>query len=213
MLKLKKFSTALAIALLIMLVLQQAVIAAVLEVDTSSPDLKSDTWQNNEPNEVYPISKAFSTTHTRGDGDGNPVERFCACIQDGTANIEGTLTFLDNGTAINNAVFPFKETVKIDSMTCKFNNGGRQYFFTFYTSMDKTNWTEVTITGNAKKVKVENTWDKDGATDGPGVECYASTPAGLADNDDVNPITFTFAQTAEAKYFKISSSTVRASSS
>ena len=199
---LKKLSVFLIIALLMTMILPQVVMAAVLEVDTSNPAFKSDTWQNNEPTEVYPIELAFSTTHTRGDGDGNPVERFCANIQDGADNVEGQLSEL-NGSAINNAVFPFKETVRIDSVTWKWNNGGRQYFLLFYTSMDNVNWTEVEITGNASKVKVENTYDPDGGLDGPAVECYATVPAGLADNDDVNPITFTFKQTPDAKYFKI----------
>ena len=114
----------------------------------------------------------------------------------------GQLSVL-NGSVVNNAIFPFKETVKIDSVTWKWNNGGRSYFFLLYTSVDGQNWAEIEITGNASKVAIENTWDEDGGQDGPGVTCYASVPAGLADNDDVNPITFTFNQTADAKYFKI----------
>lgn len=198
----KKFSAIFIVMLLIVSVLTQTVMAASLEVDTGSPEFKSDTWQNNPDNdEYYPITMAFSTTPTAGVG-ADEVERFCACLQDGAANIEGQPSFV-NGSAVNYAVFPFKETVKIDSVTWKWNNGVRQYFFILYTSIDCQNWTEIEITGNARKVNIENTWDEDGSTDGPGVECYASNPAGIADNDDIIPITFTFNQTPEAKYFRI----------
>ena len=197
----KKFSITLAIILLMALTLQTAVMAAVLEVDTANPAFKSDTWELTADYE-YSIDKAFSTTHTRGAGDGSQVQRFCANIEDGAASVEGQLSFL-NGSAINNAVFPFKETVRIDSVTWKWNNGGRQYFLLLYTSMDGQNWTEIEITGNAKKVTVANTYDTTGGLGGPSVECYATTPAGIADDDDVNPITFTFKQTVPAKYFKI----------
>ncbi|MCL1857939.1 MAG: hypothetical protein FWF92_01725 [Oscillospiraceae bacterium] len=198
----KKFSAVFTVMLLIIFVLTQTVMAVVLEVDTASPEFKSDTWQNNEGNdEVFPISMAFSTTPTRG-VPNDEVERFCANVQDGAADMEGEVSIL-NGSAVNNAVFPFKETVRIDSVTWKWNNGGRQYFFLLYTSMDGQNWTEIEITGNAVKTAVENTYDETGDLDGPGVECYVSTPAGSTDDDDVNPITFTFNQTPDAKYFKI----------
>lgn len=199
---LKKFSRVLTIALLLMFVLQQAVLAVALEVDTASPNFKSDTWQNSAT-DTYPIEYAFSTTHTAGDGDGNPVERFCANVQDGAADVEGQLTF-ENGTAINNAVFPFKETVRIDSLTWKWNNGGRQYFMKVFTSMDNANWTEAAITGNASKVTVDITYNEVGELEGPAVECYATVPAGInEDTSDINPITFTLAQTPDAKYLKL----------
>jgi len=200
---LKKITVTLAFILLMILVLQQAVMAAVLEVDTASPAFKSDTWEVGA-DYVFSIDKAFSTTHTAGAGDGEQaIERFCACLENGADGVEGQLSFI-NGSAVNNAVFPFKETVRIDSVTWKWNNGVRQYFFVLYTSMDGQNWTEVEITNNAKKVTIENTWDENSSTDGPPVQCWASVPAGINDEtDDINPITFTFKQTPDAKYFKI----------
>jgi hypothetical protein len=197
----KKISVILAV-MLILALCSQTVMAAVLEVDKDSPELYTDIWQDNpDNNESYPISMAFSETPTRG-VDNTEVERFSVSVNVNEGNMVGQLSIL-NGSAVNNAVFPFKETVKIDSVTWKWNNGGRSYFFLLYTSMDNQNWTEVEITGNASKIKIENTYDADGNQEGPGVECYASVPAGLADNDDVKPITFTFKQTDDAKYFKI----------
>lgn len=199
---LKKIPVIIIVALIVSSFMPQAVMAAVLEVDTASSELYTDIWQDNADNdESYPIGQAFSTTPTRGVGN-DEVERFSVSMSVNEGSMVGQLSNL-NGSMVNNAIFPFKETVKLDSVTWKWNNGGRSYFFLFYTSTDNQNWTEVEITGNASKVAIENTYDEDGNQDGPGVECYASVPAGIADDDDVLPITFSFKQTAEAKYFKI----------
>lgn len=204
---LKKFALTLASVLLMVLLLQTVAMAAVLEVDTANSRFASDTWQNNVGgNEICPLINCIETTPTTGAANGgtdnNDIKRFTACLQAGSANIEGQLTFV-NGGAVNNIVFPLKETAKIDSVTWKFNNGVRQYFLVFYTSMDGANWTEVNITENAKKVSVGVTYDEGGTLAGPSVECYATTPAGTADNDDILPITFKFAQTAEANYLRV----------
>jgi len=201
----KKFIATLAIALLMILLLQQAVMAAVLEVDTASPMFKADTWQNNEGNdEVCPITKIFDITPMPASGAANSdVRRYSGCVNVNQDNLEGEQVFI-NGSATNSLVFPFKETVNLDSVTWKFNNGTRQYFFLVYTSMDGTNWTEIDLaSANARRGKCGVTYDDSGNLDGPAVDnVWISTPAGSGDDNDVLLITFKFAPSGPAKYLK-----------
>jgi hypothetical protein len=174
-------------------------------VDQGSPEFKSDTWQNNEGNgEVFPLEKAFLTGPTRV-VPGDEQMRFSASVNINEGNMEGTGPSIVNGSAVNFVVFPFKETVKFDSVSLKWNSGVRSYFLIFYTSMDGQNWTEVEITGNASKVTAAVTYSDFGDASGPAVECWKTVPTDFENNDEANPniLNLTFKQTAEAKYFRM----------
>lgn len=204
----KKILSVVLVALLFA-VLQMPLFAAVLEINTDSPEFKADTWQNNTSNEtsneVCPLINALETTATTTNAgvDGMEIKRYTASLQAGTANIEGAVVFV-NGSATSNVVFPLKEAATLDSLSLKFNNGERQFFFNVYTSMDGTNWNEISISSGAKKVTLDNSYDENGETNGPGgIQCYASVPAGIADNNDIAIATFKFADSAETKYVKM----------
>jgi len=202
----KKFSKILAIALIMMLVFPQAVMAAdLLEVDTASPMFKADTWQNNEGNdEVCPLIKAFEVTAMPPSGTPNSeVSRYSGCVNVNQDNLEGEQVFI-NGSATNSVIFPFKETVNLESITWKWNNGTRQYFFFAYISTDGENWTEIDFnSSNIRRGTCEITYDDYGDLAGPAVEnIWISNPAGSGADDDVLPITFTFAPAGATNYLK-----------
>jgi hypothetical protein len=206
---LKRFSAILIIALLVTLALPQTVLAAVLEIDTASPMFKSDTWQSVEdstPDQYGPIEKALAKTPTAGT-DPEEISRFTACLLPGeNERVNSVVTgeqSIENGSRVNNVYIPFKETVKLDSISWKQNNAVRRYFFNFYTSVDGVNWMPRVINDGAVKVTTENSWDENEELDGPPIECYYAGPYGEADNGDINPVTFKLAQTGEAKYLKL----------
>jgi hypothetical protein len=96
-----------------------------------------------------------------------------------------------NGSATNSVTFPFVETVILDKINLKWNNGTRQYFFLAYTSMDGTNWTEIDFTGaNMRRGTVAVTYDDFGDLAGPAVEnVWISAAAGEEGVEQVAPIT------------------------
>lgn len=197
------------ISIMLIAMLQISVFGAVLEIDTSSPEFKADTWQNNvgntTSNEVCPLINALETTSTTTNSgiDGMDIMRYTASLQAGGDNIEGALVFV-NGSATSSVVFPLKETATVDSISLKFNNGERQFFLTIYTSIDGQNWTEVDVSSGANKVTLDNSFDESGAANGPGgINCYATVPAGSASDGDINIITLGIANSPETKYVKM----------
>ena len=197
---LKKGLAVLVVVLMLAMASTQTVFAAVLQVDMNNPALRTDTWEYNPPDIVFTIDRAFDIAPVAGDGQS----RFSANVQVGQGNIAGDgPTILPSGSAVNNAVFPFAETVRVNSVTLRWNNGLRQFFVRFYTSMDGVNWTEAAITNNAQRVTVSQTWDATGATAGPAAEVFATTPAGLRADGTPDDITFTLQETPAARYFKI----------
>jgi len=202
----KKFTRILVTALILMLVLPQAVMAAdVLEVDTASPMFKADTWQNSEgSDEVCPLSKVFDVTPMPPSGTPNTeVSRYSGCVNVRQDNLEGEQVFI-NGSATTSVIFPFKETVNLESITWKWNNGTRQYFFFAYISMDGENWTEIDFnSSNIRRGNCDVTYDEDGDLSGPAISnIWISSPAGSGADDDVLPITFTFAPSGATNYLK-----------
>jgi LPXTG-motif cell wall-anchored protein len=195
------------IALIFMLlfVMQTSVMAAVLEVDSASPEFKSDTWQNNVTSgEICPFINVFETTPTSGSANGGTdvadIKRYSGYVIANTENVEGAPSIKD-GIMLNSLLFPFKETVNIEQITLQWNNGLRQYFLNAYTSIDGQNWDAVEFTANATKTTLPATYGETAALDGPSVDCWATTPSGIADNQDISPITFTV-KTENAKYLK-----------
>lgn len=166
-------------------------------IQVDMDNLSTDTWQNNFDNEVFPVELAFDTTPI-----GAEHVRFSANVQVGAGNMEGEPTILPSGSSVNNAIFPFVETVQVSSVSLRWNNGGRRFFVRFYTSMDGQNWTEATITDNAERVTVTQTYDAFGDTGGPAAEVFATIPAGVG-ADDPEVITFALQQTPAARFFKI----------
>jgi len=202
----KKFTGILITALILMLILPQAVMAAdVLEVDTASPMFKADTWQNSEDSdEVCPLSKVFDVTPMPPSGTPNTeVSRYSGCVNVNQDNMEGDIVFI-NGSATTSVTIPFKETVNLESVTWKWNNGTRQYFFFAYISMDGANWTEIDFnSSNIRRGTCDVTYDEDGDLSGPAVSnIWISSAAGSGADDDVLPITFTFAPSGATNYLK-----------
>ena len=204
----RKFTVIVVVALIMALVLPQAVMAAVLEVDTASPMFKADTWQNRPDNdEVCPLIKAFEITPMPSAGASNDeVHRYAGCVNvnESTLDDESEAVVI-NGSVTTSVVFPFKETVNLEQITWKWNNGTRQYFFFAYTSTDGVNWTEIGFTSaNIRKGTALTTYDEFGSADGPAVEnIWVSHAAGNADSDnDVLPITFAFEPSGPANYLK-----------
>ena len=184
-----------------------SVSAAVLEVDTGSPMFKADTWQNNEGNdEVCPLIKAFEPGPTRPTGGvaNSEISRYSGCVNVNQDQLEGAQVFI-NGSATNSVIFPFTETVVLDKINLKWNNGTRQYFFFAYTSTDGQNWTEINFTGdNIRRGTCAVTYDDYGDLAGPAVEnVWISHPAGEEGNEQVAIITFTFAPADPTNYLKL----------
>jgi LPXTG-motif cell wall-anchored protein len=204
---LKKLAIVITIITVMAVFFQTGVFAAVVEIDTKSPEFKVESYQVTESSGEYCyweyVTETTPTTTAAGVTNAD-IKRFSTSVKVGAANIIGdpAVTLID-GRASVNPVFPFKNAVKLESFTLKFNNGTRQYFFIPYVSMDGKTWTEVPVSGAAKKVTISTTYGATGALDGPGIDCYATTPAGSAANNDINVITIKLDKPTEAKYLKL----------
>jgi len=205
LMKIRKIISFLAVAAFLFTALAVGVSAAVLEVDVNSPMFFADTWQNNEGNdEVCPLIYAFEVTRMPPSGTPNyEVRRYSGSVNVNQDMLEGEQVII-NGSATNSVTFPFVETVVLDRVTWKWNNGMRQFFFFVYTSMDGENWTEIDIiSDNVRRGSTPMTFDDFGDLGGPAVEnVNISAAPGTEDDDEPLPITFVFAPGNVANYIR-----------
>ena len=204
--KIKKIISILVICAIAAVPFTVSVSAAILEIDTGSSMFKVENWwQNNEDNdEVCPLTKVFDVTGMPPGGTPNSeVSRFSTSLNVNEGNMEGSGPLFDSeGRAYVNVIFPFKETVNLESVTWKWNNGTRQYFFFVYASADGENWTEVELT-NAGRVTAAATFDDSGSAGGSAIDnIWMSPPSGNGDDGDVLPITFGLSASDPVNYIK-----------
>ena len=192
----KRISTTLAIVLLMAVLFTQPIFAAVLEADEAN--VKFDNYQEGGEDGGYLPNKMFWNEPI---GEGT---RYSSHVNpDAATDLEVGAPVLVNGSGTNSVVVPFKQTVDVSSFNIRFINGGRQYFFVAYASMDGNDWTEINVTGNAKKGTVDPTCGEGGFETGPAADVYVTTPAGSDDEYGTALLNLGFAAPVTANYIKI----------
>jgi hypothetical protein len=192
-------------------------VGKLLEVDMSSPAFRADIWQNDvATGNIFPLKDAFVDAPTSGGVAAVGEARWAGSLEARDGGIaEGSPSIVNGGRVIY-AYFPFTETVRIDSLSWRWNNPDRRYFMRVYTSMDGENWTEATITGNAQRVTLPATYCPEGlqpaagqgVAGGPSVEVYSTAPAGRDPNNsnnqtNINVLTLPLQRTIAANYLRL----------
>lgn len=176
----------------------------VLEIDQENDLFKTEVWQNDGDKNVWPLRYATEISPLSGDAskEEGVIKRFCGTVMQGDVGVEGSPVLTD-GVSNFSVYFPLKQASSLNKITLKFPVGARRYFFRLFTSADGTSWNEAVIRSGADKITVTKTYGTGHEVDGPGVECYASVPAGVnAQTGDANLTIFSLDKVENVKYIK-----------
>jgi len=195
----RKITRKLAIVLVLSLLMTMGAAAANLTIDTNHPQFGATRWQTSNPPGAYALVNEYAVVYgpTRAGSNmipGADVQRWGASVNPSEINNHndaGTDTM--DGASVVHFIIPFAETVNLDTVSFRTNDGNRRHFLRAFTSTDGTNWTEIGFSQNADLVNLDSSYNPLGGTDGPAVDNVWATIA-VGQPDDVNLLTMTFAQ-------------------
>ena len=170
----------------------------VLEIDINSPALTADVMGSSDYFENVVAASTFPYSYDPAVPSGQWNSRL-----DGQGDFQGAPTIID-GSATTNPVYPFRETVSIQRVSFRPNNGERLFFFKLFVSADGSTWTEITeATGDITRTNLTNSWGPAGQLDGPPVQgVFVTNNVGNNARNHGNVVTINFAPTAPVRYLR-----------